>query len=73
MGKTKCSLHNVIVTNENGVGKLYILDTQKQKNISKFLIYQLDGNKLAFVINTPKTPGDIFGMNLNDNNSIIFI
>jgi dipeptidyl aminopeptidase/acylaminoacyl peptidase len=64
------------VTNENGVSKLYILDTKTKKyeqipNVPTGQIYNLrfhpDGNRLALVINTPRTPGDIFVVKLDDN------
>jgi dipeptidyl aminopeptidase/acylaminoacyl peptidase len=64
------------VTNEGGIDKLYLLDTKtkKYKQVSDIptgqiygLNFHADGYKLALVINTPKTPGDIFVLNLQDN------
>ncbi|MCK4698879.1 MAG: PD40 domain-containing protein, partial [Bacteroidales bacterium] len=64
------------VTNEGGISKLYLLDTKtkKYKQVSDIptgqvygLNFHPDGNKLALVINTPKTPGDIFVLNLQDD------
>ena len=64
------------VTNENGLSKLYLLDTKTNKyeqvlNIPISKIYSLrfdpDGNRLAFITNSPKTPGDLFVMDLKDN------
>jgi len=64
------------VTNEGGIGKLYLLDTktkmyQQIPDIPIGQVYGLnfhpDGDKLALVINTPKTPGDIFVLNLPNN------
>jgi dipeptidyl aminopeptidase/acylaminoacyl peptidase len=64
------------VTNEGGISKLYLLDTKtkKYKQIPDIptgqvfgLNFHPDGYKLALVINTPKTPGDIFVFNLQDD------
>jgi dipeptidyl aminopeptidase/acylaminoacyl peptidase len=64
------------VANEGGISKLYLLDTETKKyhqvpDIPTGQVYGLnfhpDGNKLALVINTPKTPGDIFVLNFQDN------
>lgn len=64
------------VTNEGGISKLYLLDTKTKKykqipDIPTGQVYGLNfhpnGNKLALVVNTPKTPGDIFVLNLLDN------
>jgi len=61
--------------NEDGLGKLYLLDTKTMKyekvpGIPVGQVYGLsfhpDGKKLALVLNTPQTPGDIFVMNLSD-------
>jgi dipeptidyl aminopeptidase/acylaminoacyl peptidase len=63
-------------TNENGVSKLYILDTKTAQyeqipNTPTGQIYNLrfhpDGKELGLVINTPKTPGDVFVMKLDDH------
>ncbi len=61
--------------NEDGIGKLYILDTgsltyEQVPGIPIGQIYGLefnpDGRRLAFVINTPQTPGDVFVLNTDD-------
>jgi len=61
--------------NEDGIGKLYILDTGSLKyeqvpGIPVGQIYGLefnpDGRRLAFVLNTPQTPGDVFVLNIDD-------
>lgn len=61
--------------NEGGLDKLYLLDTKTMKHnqvpgLPVGQIYGLsfhpDGKKLALVLNTPQTPGDIFVMNLSD-------
>lgn len=61
--------------NEDGLSKLYLLDTKAMKHekvpgIPVGQVYGLsfhpDGKKLALVLNTPQTPGDIFVMNLSD-------
>jgi dipeptidyl aminopeptidase/acylaminoacyl peptidase len=63
-------------TNENGIGQLYILDTKTRKyskvpGIPVGQIYSLnfnpDGKKVALVINTPQTPGDIFVLDLESD------
>ena len=63
------------VTNENGVGSLYLLNTKTQKHmkikgVPKGLIYGLRfhprGHQLAFVSNTAKTPGDIYVLNISN-------
>jgi len=65
------------VSNEDGLNKLYILKTKTNKyakvsNIPIGKVYGLDfhpsGNELALVINTPKTPGDIYVVDLKTNN-----
>lgn len=62
-------------TNENGFGKLYLLDTKSKKykrvrNIPAGQIggleFHPDGRRLALVINTPQTPGDVYALDLND-------
>ncbi len=64
------------VTNEGGVSRLYLLDTgsQRYEPVSGIPIGQIyglnfhpDGDRLALVINTPQTPGDIYVLNLRDN------
>lgn len=58
--------------NEDGISKLFFLDTESMKydefeNIPIGLIYGLefneDNTELGLVINTPKTPGDIYSIN----------
>lgn len=62
--------------NEDGMSKLYLLDTKTNKyksvpGIPVGQVYGLSfhptGEKLAMVINTPQTPGDVFVMNLKNN------
>ncbi len=62
--------------NEDGISKLYMLDTASREyhqiaGIPVGQVYALnfhpEGNKLALVINTPKTPGDVFVLSLKDN------
>ena len=67
------------VTNENGISKLYTLDTKskKYKSIKNLPIGQIygmrfnpDGKRLGLVINTPQTPGDIYVQSLTDGMSL---
>jgi dipeptidyl aminopeptidase/acylaminoacyl peptidase len=62
--------------NEDGINKLYLLDTESYgyrqvPGIPIGQIYQLefnpDGRRLAFVINTPQTPGDVYVLDVRDN------
>jgi len=62
--------------NENGMSRLYLMNTNSNEykpvqGLPFGLIYGLefdkDDSKLAFVINTSKTPGDIFSLDLKDN------
>ena len=62
--------------NENGVGRLYLLDMQNRRyrkvpGIPMGQIYGLDfhpdGDRLAVVINTPRSPGDIYVLHLQDD------
>ncbi|MFC1785368.1 S9 family peptidase [Candidatus Neomarinimicrobiota bacterium] len=64
------------VSNEDGLSKLYILNTKTNEynsvpNIPIGQVYGLDfhpsGDELALVINTPKTPGDIYVVDLKNN------
>lgn len=64
------------IANESGLAKLYILNTKtnKYKKVPNIPIGQVYGlafhpsnEKLALVINTPQTPGDIFLLNLENN------
>ncbi len=61
--------------NEDGMAKLYLLDTKAMKyekvpGIPVGQVYGLsfhpDGKKLALVLNTPQSSGDVFVMNLSD-------
>ena len=61
--------------NEGGISKLYLLDTQTKtyKQVSGIPVGQIyglhfhpDGTRLALVINTPQTPGDIYVLHLDD-------
>ncbi|MCK5119192.1 MAG: prolyl oligopeptidase family serine peptidase, partial [Candidatus Latescibacteria bacterium] len=62
--------------NEGGVSKLYLLDTQTSiyKQVSGIPVGQIygvhfhpDGDRLALVINTPQTPGDIYVLHLDED------
>ena len=62
-------------TNEDGISRLYLLDTGSQRyeqveGIPHGRIYGLkfhpEGDRLAMVLNTPKTPGDIYVLSLSD-------
>ncbi|UCF04012.1 MAG: S9 family peptidase [bacterium] len=62
--------------NEDGINKLYLLDTKSYEyrqvpGIPIGQIYQLefnpDGKRLAFVINTPQTPGDVYVLDVGDH------
>lgn len=59
--------------NEDGITTLYVLDTnsfkwEKVPGIPVGQVYGLefnpDGRRLAFVINTPKTPGDVYVLDM---------
>ncbi len=61
--------------NEDGISKLYLMDTKTfqyspVKNIPLGSVYSLefnkDGDKLGFTVNSSKTPGDIYSINLKD-------
>jgi dipeptidyl aminopeptidase/acylaminoacyl peptidase len=61
--------------NEDGLSKLYLLDTRTMKHekapgIPVGQVYGLsfhpDGKKLALVLNTPQSSGDVYIMNLSD-------
>jgi dipeptidyl aminopeptidase/acylaminoacyl peptidase len=61
--------------NEGGLDKLYLLDTKTMKHnqvpgIPVGQVYGLsfhpDGEKLAMVLNTPQSSGDVYVMNLSD-------
>lgn len=65
------------VTNENGISKLYQLDTSSKKfkavpSIPTGVIGAMDfnpnGKELALVINTAQTPSDVFTINLESEN-----
>ncbi|NWF51276.1 MAG: S9 family peptidase [Ignavibacteriaceae bacterium] len=62
--------------NEDGMAKLYMLDTKTMKynavpNIPIGQVYELEfhpsGKKLAMVLNTPQSSGDVYVMDLSDN------
>lgn len=62
--------------NEDGMAKLYMLDTKTMKysavpGIPVGQVYGLsfhpDGKKLAMVLNTPQSSGDVFVMDLSNN------
>jgi dipeptidyl aminopeptidase/acylaminoacyl peptidase len=66
-------------TNEDGISKLYILETKSQKykqvtDIPVGRVYGLnfhpDGTRLALVLNTPQTPGDIYVLDLRDDSLV---
>jgi dipeptidyl aminopeptidase/acylaminoacyl peptidase len=61
-------------TNENGMSRLYIMETNsfKYRRIEDIPVGQIyglrfnpDGKRLAFVINTPQTPGDTYVLNID--------
>ena len=61
--------------NEDGMGKLYLLDTKTMKHNSVpgipvgqvyGLSFHPDGEKLALVLNTPQSSGDVYVLNLSD-------
>ncbi len=63
-------------TNEGGISKLYILDTKSRKyrevkgipvGRTYGLRFHPDGERLALVLNTPQTPGDIYVLDLEDD------
>lgn len=64
-----------LISNENGISKLYFLDTKNhslsQARLPAGIIYNLeyksDGKKLAMVINTPKSPTDVYTLDLRNN------
>ena len=67
------------VTNENGISKLYTLNTKSKKykavkNLPVGQIYGMrfnpDGKRLGLVINTPQTPGDIYVQSLTKDVSL---
>ncbi|MFH1009409.1 MAG: alpha/beta fold hydrolase [Candidatus Latescibacterota bacterium] len=62
--------------NEDGISKLYLMDTRTKTceqvpGIPVGQIYGLhfhpDGTRLAMVINTPQTPGDVYVLHIDDN------
>lgn len=62
--------------NENGIGKLYILDTgtMRYKQVPGIpagqvygLLFHPDGGRLVLGINTSQAPGDVFVLTLADN------
>lgn len=63
------------VSNEDGINKLYFIDTHSktlnQVRLPLGLIYNLkfkpDGEQLAFVISTPKVQSDVYSIHLNKN------
>lgn len=76
INKTRTTI--AFTTNENGVSKLYQMNTATKtftelKGIPTGVIgglkFHPNGKELAFVLNTAKTPSDIFSINL-DNTSI---
>jgi dipeptidyl aminopeptidase/acylaminoacyl peptidase len=57
------------VTNEDGISRLHLMKTRTKKEIKMpelpigqiyGIRFNLDGTKLAMVLNTPQTPGDIY-------------
>lgn len=63
----------VFDVNEDGINKLYILDTKTNKysTVKNIPIGQIgglefnhDGTKLGLTINTPKTPGDVYSVDM---------
>jgi dipeptidyl aminopeptidase/acylaminoacyl peptidase len=66
------------VSNEDGITKLYFLNTKTrlitQAHLPDGLIYNLkfkpDGTQLAMVINTPTSPSDVYTLNLKEKKFI---
>lgn len=65
--------------NEDGIGKLYLLDTDSWKyeqvpGLPLGQIFSLkfhrDGLRLALVLNTPSNPSDVYVLNLPDNSLV---
>ena len=63
-------------TNEDGISRLYILDTKDRTyrqvpGIPIGRVYGLrfhpDGRRLALVLNTPRTPGDVYVLDVEDD------
>jgi dipeptidyl aminopeptidase/acylaminoacyl peptidase len=66
-------------TNEGGISKLYILDTASRRyeeipgipvGRAYGLNFHPDGSRLAVVLNTPQTPGDIYVLHLEGNSLV---
>jgi len=64
------------MTNEDGISRLYLLDTKrmtyrKVPDLPVGRVYGLrfhpDGRRLALVLNTPRTPGDVYVLDMEDN------
>jgi dipeptidyl aminopeptidase/acylaminoacyl peptidase len=64
------------VTNENGISKVYLLNTLTRKyqpvsnlptGIISGLKFHPDGNRLAMVISSAQTPSDVFVLNTENN------
>ncbi|MCA9410612.1 MAG: S9 family peptidase [Candidatus Omnitrophica bacterium] len=62
--------------NEDGIGVLYLLNTKtgERKKVPDLPLGQVyglnfhpDNQRLAIVLNTPQTPGDIYVLNISDN------
>ena len=67
------SRRGAFVTNEDGISRLYLLDTRKRsfsliKNLPLGLIYNLkfhpDNRRVALTLSTAKTPSDVYTMTL---------
>ncbi len=64
--------------NEDGISKLYLLDTNNFNyysiKIPVGIVYNLSfndsGNKLALVINTPQSPADVYALDINEKSLI---
>ncbi|RMD86575.1 MAG: S9 family peptidase, partial [Calditrichaeota bacterium] len=67
------------VTNEDGISKLHLLDLKTKKEIPLpeiplgqiyGLKFNPDGTKLGMVLNTPKSPGDVYVLEMANNKLI---
>jgi dipeptidyl aminopeptidase/acylaminoacyl peptidase len=72
INKTRTTI--AFTTNENGVYKLYTMETATRKiaevkgiptGVIGGLRFNPDGTELGFVLNTPQTPSDIYSVNLS--------
>jgi dipeptidyl aminopeptidase/acylaminoacyl peptidase len=61
------------VTNEDGIGRIHLLNlkTRKEEKLPEIPVGQIyglhfndDGSRLGMVMNTPRTPGDVYVLNI---------